>query len=158
MPASKKSRLKKPGNITSVIIALAIFIIVFGVLKVFSLPSSPPPTIPIKTETPKKNLTGMYKGTLPCADCSGIEETLTLAGTDSTSGTYILEDVYQGKSIPSFRTQGTWTIYNSNIKLTPSDKSQLSYFKILDNGDLQMIDPDMKEINSPFNQTLIRQN
>jgi uncharacterized lipoprotein NlpE involved in copper resistance len=100
----------------------------------------------------------MYKGTLPCADCSGIEETLTLAGTDSTSGTYILEDIYQGKSTPPFRTQGTWTIYNNNIKLTPNDKSQLSYFKILDNGDLQMIDPDMKEIDSPFNQILIRQN
>jgi uncharacterized lipoprotein NlpE involved in copper resistance len=49
--------------------------------------------------------TGTYKGTVPCADCGGIETTLTL----TTEGEYRLQTVYKGKSDQVFEKSGTYT-------------------------------------------------
>lgn len=48
-----------------------------------------------------------YYGVLPCADCSGIETTLSL---ESLQNKYILQQNYLGKKDGLFETTGTFTI------------------------------------------------
>ncbi|GHT68088.1 lipoprotein [Bacteroidia bacterium] len=60
------------------------------------------------------NWQGVYKGTTPCADCEGIQTTLTI--NDST---YVLETVYLGKSNEVYKTEGNfvWNKEGSRITL-----------------------------------------
>jgi uncharacterized lipoprotein NlpE involved in copper resistance len=57
---------------------------------------------------------GTYKGTTPCADCAGIQTTLTL-----NESTYVLETVYLGKSNEVYKTEGkfVWNAEGSRITL-----------------------------------------
>lgn len=138
-----------PVIVTSLILGLKAFI---------SKPTIPTP-IHINSPKPIKNITGIYKGELPCADCPGIEETLTLAGTEPEKGTYIMENVYKEKSTAPFRSQGTWEkISDSTIKLTDSKNPEPNYFQITTGSDLIMLNSKMQKIDSPFNQTLTHQN
>lgn len=156
MPNTKPR--KKPDLPIIFIGILALIIISLYIFKALN-PS------PVKAPLPSPSsaapiLNGIYKGKLPCADCPGIEETLILAGTEAASGTYVLEDLYKEKSVKPFLTNGTWEKINSNIlKIIPQDqKSPPSYFQIMDNNTLEMLDSNMQKIDSPFNQTLTKQN
>ncbi len=160
--AAKKENPKSSKNrriIILLIILVGLFIAFMG-LKAYKRPG-PPPTPAFNEPSPieARNLTGVYKGTMPCADCPGIDETLIIAGTKPDSGTFILEDIYQEKSVEPFQSQGTWTLINDNIiKITPSTKNSTpSFFEIQLNGDLLMLDSNMQKIDSPFNQTLTKQ-
>lgn len=152
MPSSKKARSKKFPIVTLVGIILLLFL---GFL-FYKVMSPSPAQAPTETPMPMASvatINGLYKGNLPCADCPGITETLILA----KDGTYILEDVYQEKSTKPYQTSGKWEIINTNIlQLNPSDSSNSSYFQI-NNNSLQMLDSDMKKIDSPYNQTLEKQ-
>ncbi|HLC87552.1 MAG TPA: copper resistance protein NlpE [Patescibacteria group bacterium] len=121
-----------------------------------AMPSiSPPPVNPSQaSDSQKPELNGIYKGNLPCADCEGITETLILA----EDGSYIIEDIYRGKSVKPIRTQGKWSLVNKNVlKLAPADGTQPEYFQIPDSTTLQMLDSNMQKIDSPFDQTLKKQ-
>ncbi|EIM75012.1 lipoprotein [Nitritalea halalkaliphila LW7] len=48
---------------------------------------------------------GTYKGTLPCADCAGIQTVLQI----SQDGTYVKQLTYEGKSEEVFESKGTYT-------------------------------------------------
>lgn len=158
----KKETLRSSKNrriIILLIILLGLFIAFMG-LKAYKRPS-PPPSSSFSEPSPieSRNLTGVYKGTLPCADCPGIDETLIIAGTKPDTGTFILEDIYQEKSVAPFQSQGNWQLVSDNIiKITPTGKnSNPSYFEIQLNGDLLMLDSNMQKIDSPFSQTLTKQ-
>ena len=152
MPSSKKNKSGK-FPIFTVIGIILLLVLAFLIYRVMQ----PAPVVaPIETPAPTThmNIDGIYKGNLPCADCPGITETLVIA----KDGSYILEDVYQEKSTKPFQTQGKWEKTGDNVlMLTPSDNSQISYFQITAGGDLQMLDSNMKKIDSPFNQTLTKQ-
>jgi heat shock protein HslJ len=62
---------------------------------------------------------GTYRGTLPCADCGGIETVLTLHG----NGTYTLSRRYVGKEDAFRETTGpfAWNGAGSQITLTGDD-------------------------------------
>ena len=62
---------------------------------------------------------GTYQGTLPCADCSGIDITITL----NQDGTYLLEQSYQGKEDGQFKSEGqfSWDESGSTVTLTNED-------------------------------------
>lgn len=49
--------------------------------------------------------TGTYRGTLPCADCAGIETTVVLAA----NGRYRSQMRYLGKPVAPFNEQGAFT-------------------------------------------------
>lgn len=141
------------------VIVLALFV-AFAGLKIHKKPTPiPSPTMHEPSPIESRNLTGIYKGLMPCADCTGIDETLILAGTKSDHGTFIMEDIYQGKNVEPFQSQGNWEMAKDNIiKIIPSGKNvQALYFEILLNGDLQMLDTNMQKIDSPYNQILTKQ-
>ncbi len=62
-----------------------------------------PPDVPV--------LLGEFKGTLPCADCQGVETSLTLIQKDegTAEGSYVLIETFVGKSPDPVVAEGTWT-------------------------------------------------
>ena len=75
---------------------------------------------------------GTYKGTLPAADCPGIQTTLTL----KPDGTYALHLKYIdiGSDFDlDFDKKGTFTLAESLLTLTPSDGEELEYYKVEEN-------------------------
>lgn len=55
---------------------------------------------------------GIYTGTLPCADCEGIETELTLTARNgyTTIGRYTLSETYLGKTSEPFVVTGEWVV------------------------------------------------
>lgn len=161
MPTVKKNRTTRKSHWIITFIVLLIVIISASFSYLF-LTNKPQTLLQPKAQTmPGLNLPGIYKGDLPCADCPGIKETLTLTATDSaqSSGSYLMEDLYLERNPKPFQTLGFWEIVNTDLlKLTPqTTSSQSQYFRVLTNGNLQMLDINMQKIDSPFNQILIKQ-
>ena len=154
MPSTKAG---KPKNFIVWLFILVVILVMAGVgFQVSRIQKGNPPSeSPSPTPAISQSIDGIYKGNLPCADCSGIAETLILA----KDGSYIMEDLYQGKSVKPFQSQGKWEKSGPGIlKLAPADDGEISYFQIIENGNLQMLDSNMQKIDSPFNQTLTKEN
>ncbi|ELJ8513473.1 TPA: copper resistance protein NlpE N-terminal domain-containing protein [Vibrio cholerae] len=64
---------------------------------------------------------GIYQGTLPCADCGGIETELTL----NADGTYALTEKYLDKEGEPFASQGTfvWNEAGNIVTLQTGDQT-----------------------------------
>lgn len=148
-------------------IPLAIILTVIAIFVGFSLYNNNKASISQPTPTPEiaQVLTETYAGKLPCADCEGIEEELTLTknSANATTGTFILKDTYLGKSIEPISSTGKFEIQTGTpndpdakvLALNPDNQDEVSYFLMADNT-LKMLDKEKKEIDSPFNQTLTK--
>lgn len=151
-------------------IPLAIILTVIAIFVGFNIynnsksPASTSPS-PTPTQVSTQSLTETYAGKLPCADCEGIEEELTLTknSANATTGTFILKDTYLGKSIEPISSTGKFEIQTGTpndpetkvLALNPDNQDEVSYFLMADNT-LKMLDKEKKEIDSPFNQTLTK--
>ncbi len=82
----------------------------------------------IQNQQSVMDLKGVYKGVYPCADCGGIQATLSLA-KDST---FMYETIYLGKKDGRFVEQGTYSA-KANILTIKTPKEPL-YFMIEDNS------------------------
>lgn len=73
---------------------------------------------------------GVYKGTLPCADCNGIETIITL----SKDNTYTRKLVYNGKSDQPVFDKGSfnWDSMGSDIRIRAQDGS-IQLYKVGEN-------------------------
>lgn len=132
-------------------------------------PSVEPSAVPDTEETKqvKTVILGEFQGTIPCADCQGIQMHLTLyQDPETTAATkFILNQTYLGKSDTAITDDGNWdylrgnaqdpdaTIYGLNL-----DKPEAERMYFLKDGDdkLTMLDRNMNEINSKLNYTLVR--
>jgi copper homeostasis protein (lipoprotein) len=88
-----------------------------------------------------KAFAGKFTGTLPCADCPGIDETLEL-GAD---GSFTLTDVYRERPQGTFSMQGTWSTDadGKRIRLDPGSKAEVDrLFAIDDNDTLTLLGAD----------------
>lgn len=121
-----------------------------------------------KTATAGNIALGVFTGMLPCADCEGIETTVTLKeNKEKDERTYTLKEVYLGQGRDkAFETTGKWTI----IKGTPSDPNAIVYqlavdnddpedsdvvnYLVVDNNTIKLIDDEMNEFDSKLNYTL----
>lgn len=89
-------------------------------------PTEPAPLIPTANpdggDFDHKGFAGNFEGTLPCADCPGIDTTLQLA----PDGTYVLGEVYQEGEDGAFKSEGTWAAEadGKQIRLDPASKSE----------------------------------
>lgn len=75
---------------------------------------------------------GTYKGTIPAADCPGINVTLTL-GNDGT-----FEETYEYIERDTFTSKGTYTV-KVNTLTTVSETNDTTYYKVEENR-LRMLD------------------
>lgn len=88
-------------------------------------------------ETKATNFYGTYKGTLPAADCEGIETTLTI----NSDSTYTLKSKYLDKEREAIETNGVYNMVNNTlIELVTPSSGDKTYYKILDNNRIMLSD------------------
>ena len=91
-----------------------------------------------------KGFAGTFSGTLPCADCAGIDTTIAL----KPDGTYTMHEVYQGKP-GSFDGDGTWTAEENGqrVRLDPNSKSEQDrVFAVKSSEEIESLDPEGKPL------------
>lgn len=70
-----------------------------------------------------------YTGSLPCADCDGIDISLQL----NKSGTYIMTSVYKGSNVDSsnnsIKDNGTWSMHGSDTLYLTNSGQSTKYIK-----------------------------
>ncbi len=110
---------------------------------------------PTSLEELKDKYTGTFAGTLPCADCSGIETKLTL----KKDNTYVLETVYKGKGNKKpYIKKGKWTSSEDLAFIELDyDKKESIYYSLIDGNTLEKLDNHAQPISSNLNYRLIRE-
>lgn len=91
------------------------------------------------TQGAEMNCEGTYKGTLPAADCPGIETTLTL----NANKTFTLHSVYVERNDSSDE-KGTYTV-SENVLTLQDEGGEQSYYKV-EEKQLRQLDKDKKEV------------
>lgn len=95
-----------------------------------------------------KAFAGTFKGTLPCADCPGIDETLEL----KPDGSFALTDVYRDRPQGTNTIAGSWTSEDNNkrIRLDPNTKAEEDHlFAILSHDAVSALGKDGKHASGP---------
>lgn len=89
---------------------------------------------------------GMYKGVTPCADCEGIETSLTLSKDNS----YVLTTKYLGKSTKMNEMKGTftWNTEGNTITLSAITDGPNQFF--VGENQLTQLDMSGKKITGPL--------
>ncbi|MBO9583815.1 MAG: copper resistance protein NlpE N-terminal domain-containing protein [Flavobacterium sp.] len=99
------------------------------------------------------NWSGVYKGVIPCADCEGIEEEITL--TDD--GNFTKKSTYLGKEKENIFTDTgvfTWDKTGSIITTITKDKSSTISYQVGENKLIQL-DNENKVITGPLAEKYI---
>jgi copper homeostasis protein (lipoprotein) len=115
-------------------------------------------------------LFGVYKGTMPCADCSGLEMVLRLYAKgkfDTTYAFYVRSQTY--RSAPhgdvTISDRGEWTVLRGDAtdpdatvyQLNPDDEQHSEALLVQEKGAaLKELDRDLKPIETTMNVTLKR--
>jgi len=83
---------------------------------------APQPAPQADTALDTRAFAGNFSGTLPCADCPGIDTTLELRA----DGSFMLMETYQARKAAAGMLEGTWTAEEngSRIRLDPNSKSE----------------------------------
>jgi hypothetical protein len=127
------------------------------------------------TTTPKQDsatakspmqLVAQYRGVLPCADCPGIDTTLSLLANspnDLDHTRYVLKSSYQERN-NTFTETGTWTIVHGTpdhpgatvYQLKPKDGGQPTNFLRISDNEILQLDSERRRIDSKLNFSLKR--
>lgn len=102
-----------------------------------------------------RSFAGTFSGSLPCADCAGIDTRIVLVG----DGTYMLEETYQGKSDAPSKGDGNWTAEDSGhrLRLDPNSKSDADrVFEIVGKDEIRLADKDGNPVDSKLVASLKR--
>lgn len=102
----------------------------------------------------RKAFAGTFAGTVPCADCPGIDTRLDI-GAD---GAFTLSETYQDRDTTS-ETRGTWTLDadGTRLLLDPETKEGADrHFEIVSKDEIRMLDAEGKPIASEHNYSLRR--
>lgn len=102
--------------------------------------------VPKPTATNSMDYLGFYKGTLPCADCEGIETSIEL----SEDFTYAMMTRYKGKATKVFEGKGVfrWDDTGKKIILTQNDKITGQF--LVTNNALTQLDASGNIITGPL--------
>ena len=98
---------------------------------------------------------GSYVGTLPCADCPGIDTTIAF----TPEGGYTMGEIYQDSDSSAFATKGTWTVREDGktLLLDPEDKEEYDHwYEVVSPTELRMLDREGKPIDSKLDYSLRR--
>lgn len=102
-----------------------------------------------------KAFAGTYGGTLPCADCPGIDTSIAF----TPEGGYTMSEVYQDSTDSSFATKGTWTVKEDGktLLLDPEDKEEYDHwYEVVSPTELRALDKEGKPIDSKLDYSLRR--
>ncbi len=112
--------------------------------------ADPPSEAPFDT----KGFAGVFSGTLPCADCPGIDTEITL----NRDGTYTLHQVYRDRG-GSFDSDGTWTAEENGtrVRLDPNSKSEDDrLFAVVSHDQVDQLDLEGKPLETQAPHSLKR--
>jgi copper homeostasis protein (lipoprotein) len=115
-------------------------------------------------------LFGVYKGTMPCADCSGLDTVLRLYAKgkfDTTYAFYVRTQTYRGAPHGdiTLSDRGEWTVLRGDAadpdatvyQLNPEEEQHSEALLVQDKGAaLDQLDRDLKPIETTMNVTLKR--
>ena len=115
-------------------------------------------------------LFGVYKGTMPCADCNGLETVLRLYAKgkfDTTYAFYVRTQTYRGAphGDVTISDRGEWTVLRGDAtdpdatvyQLNPDDEQHSEALLVQEKGAaLEQLDRDLKPIDTTMNVTLKR--
>jgi copper homeostasis protein (lipoprotein) len=102
-----------------------------------------------------KGFAGTFSGTLPCADCPGIDTTISL----KPDGTYTVHEAYQGKP-NGFDGDGTWTAEENGqrVRLDPNSKSEQDHlFAVKSSDEIESLDTEGKPLSTATPHVLKRE-
>ena len=113
-------------------------------------------------------LFGVYKGTMPCADCSGLDTVLRLYAKgkfDTTYAFYVRTQTYRGAphGDVTISDRGEWTVLRGDAtdpdatvyQLNPDDEQHSEALLVQEKGAaLEQLDRDLKPIDTTMNVTL----
>ena len=102
----------------------------------------------------RKAFSGTFTGTVPCADCPGIDTRLRI----NADGTFVLSEDYQERDA-DFETTGTWTVDADarRLQFDPDTKDDADrWFEIVSNNEIRMLDAEGKPIDSELGYSLRR--
>ena len=102
-----------------------------------------------------KAFAGTYGGTLPCADCPGIDTSIAF----TPEGGYTMSEVYQDSEGSSFTGNGTWTVREDgkSVLLDPEDKDERDRaFEVVSSSELRLLDASGKPADSGLGYSLRR--
>lgn len=77
----------------------------------------------VVTTTEKPVLSGTFEGTIPCADCPGIETKLTLNEADKT---YVLDSKYLEKKDGAFSDKGSFEVSEDGAFITLKEEGNIT--------------------------------
>jgi copper homeostasis protein (lipoprotein) len=125
------------------------------------------------TTTPKQDsatkspmqLVAQYRGVLPCADCPGIDTTLSLLADSPTHTRYVLKSSYQERN-NTFTETGTWTIVYGTpenpdatvYQLKPKNGGQPTNFLRVSDNEVLQLDSERRRMDSKLNFSLKKTN
>lgn len=128
-------------------------------------PEAPAPTAPTQPAAGTESaptafdpvaFAGTFSGTLPCADCPGIDTRLELLG----DGNFKLTETYQERKGDPSVLDGSWTAEEEGkrVRLDPNSKSdQDRLYEIVSNDEIRQLDGEGKAIDSQLPYNLKRQ-
>ena len=94
---------------------------------------------------------GTYEGTLPAADCPGIQTTLTL----DPDGTYTLHMKYIDRDA-EFDEKGVFSVKENLLTLTQLDDGSEEYYKVEENR-LRMLDAEKQPVTGALAENYVLQ-
>ena len=97
-----------------------------------------------------KDITGNYLGTIPCADCEGIQYQLKL----NKNLSYTLKLMYKGKSEEITEIDGFYSLTDTLLILLDEKAGNMNYLKKVDNR-LLLLDKNGNEINGELAETYL---
>ena len=90
----------------------------------------------------QQQVPGIYEGTLPCADCEGIQTQLTL----KEDAHFERSAVYLGRDAAPFVDSGTWHIADDSIVVLERSGHNIQSYLAETSGNLRMLDQERKAI------------
>ncbi len=107
---------------------------------------------PIANEiSPEKKFSGTFSGTTPCADCPGIETTVTFDADSS-----FIETLRYLERNRTFSDTGKWSLSDKMITVSfPSTSATDRYFLIKSPSSVAMLNADKKEIEGALADNFI---
>ena len=102
----------------------------------------------------RKAFAGAFAGTVPCADCPGIDTRLAI----NADGTFTLDESYQDRDTRN-ATTGTWTLDadGKRLQLDPDGQdAENRWFEIVSGDEVRMLDTEGNPLTSEHNYSLRR--
>ncbi|MFZ6747536.1 YbaY family lipoprotein [Undibacterium sp. Ren11W] len=97
-------------------------------------------------------LPASFAGVLPCADCQGVAQTLSLRA----DGLYRLRRTYLGKDVAAMSELGRWSLDASGKQLRLTSPDAVIHMALLDDGNLRLLDQQGLSIKTSANLDLRR--